>query len=133
MQTLQSPSANSTPSYTREDWKKGYDSQPEEFAYQVEDIEGEIPTELTGTVFRNGPGLTDVNGYRLKHPFDGDGMISAVAIKDGKAFYRNKFVRTEGYIAEQKSGKCEYRGVFGTQKPGGWLANAFDVNLKEYC
>ncbi len=117
-------------SYTREDWTNGYRSQPDEFAYWIDDIEGEIPAELTGTVFRNGPGLTDINGYRLKHPFDGDGMINSVAIKDGKAFYRNKFVRTAGYVAEQASGKPEYRGVFGTQKPGGWLANAFDLKLK---
>ncbi|MEM6755480.1 MAG: carotenoid oxygenase family protein, partial [Cyanobacteria bacterium P01_C01_bin.38] len=34
------------------------------------------------------------------------------------------------YLEEQKAGKILYRGVFGTQKPGGWLANAFDFNLK---
>lgn len=127
MQTL---TPESTLSYNREDWTSGYRSQPEEFAYWIEEIEGEIPTELTGTVFRNGPGLTDVNGYSLKHPFDGDGMINSIAFKDGKAFYRNKFVKTEGYIKEQKTGKVEYRGVFGTQKPGGWMANAFDLKLK---
>ena len=128
MQTLESP--NQTLSYTREDWTRGYRSQLKEFAYWIDDVEGEIPAALEGTIFRNGPGLTDINGYRLKHPFDGDGMINAIAFKDGKAFYRNKFVRTEGYLAEQKSGKPEYRGVFGTQKPGGWLANAFDLRLK---
>ena len=133
MQTLETPTSQSTKSdlsYTREDWKKGYQSQLEEFAYPIEDIEGKIPTELSGTIFRNGPGLTDINGYRLRHPFDGDGMISSIAFRDGKAFYRNKYVRTEGYLKEQASGKPEYRGVFGTQKPGGWLANAFDVRLK---
>ena len=131
MQTLSSPTASSaSASYTREDWKQGYESQPKEFSYWIEDIDGEIPAELTGTIFRNGPGLTDIGGYRFKHPFDGDGMINAVAIKDGKAFYRNKFVKTEGYLKEQKSGKPEYRGVFGTQKPGGWMANAFDITLK---
>lgn len=131
MQTLSAaPSNPSSTAYTREDWKNGYESQPEEFAYWVDDIEGEIPAGLCGTVFRNGPGLTDINGYRLRHPFDGDGMINSMAIKNGKAFYRNRFVRTEGYIAEQRSGKPEYRGVFGTQKPGGWLANAFDFNFK---
>ncbi len=128
MQTLEA--SNQTLSYTREDWTNGYRSQLEEFAYPIDEIEGEIPPDLEGTIFRNGPGLTDINGYRLKHPFDGDGMISSIAIKDGKAFYRNKFVRTEGYLAEKQSGKPEYRGVFGTQKPGGWLANAFDLRLK---
>ena len=130
MQTLDRPTPDSTLSYTREDWKKGYESQREEFAYPIEDVEGNIPSELSGTVFRNGPGLTDINGYRLRHPFDGDGMISSIAFQNGKAFYRNKFVRTEGYLTEQASGKPEYRGVFGTQKPGGWLANAFDLRLK---
>ena len=130
MQTLDRPANDASLSYTREDWEKGYESQREEFAYPIEDIEGEIPFELSGTVFRNGPGLTDINGYRLRHPFDGDGMINSIAFQSGKAFYRNKFVRTEGYLAEQASGKPEYRGVFGTQKPGGWLANAFDVRLK---
>ncbi len=130
MQTLQSPARDSSADSFRDDWKNGYRSQPEEFAYWVDDIEGEIPPALSGTVFRNGPGLTDINGYRLQHPFDGDGMISSMAIADGRAFYRNRFVRTAGYLAEQKSGKPEYRGVFGTQKPGGWLANAFDTQLK---
>ena len=129
MQTLQPP-ANDSVSYTREDWKSGYESQPQEFAYWIDDVEGEIPAELSGTIFRNGPGLTDINGYRLRHPFDGDGMISSIAFDQGRAFYRNRFVRTAGYVAEQKSGKPEYRGVFGTQKPGGWLANAFDIRLK---
>lgn len=30
------------------------------------------------------------------HPFDGDGMVNAVTFKDGKAVYRNRFVRTKG-------------------------------------
>jgi all-trans-8'-apo-beta-carotenal 15,15'-oxygenase len=133
MPTLSSPSANSTATtaaYTRQDWKSGYESQPQEFDYWIDDVDGEIPAELSGTVFRNGPGLTDVNGYRLRHPFDGDGMINAISFRQGRAFYRNKFVRTEGYVAEQKSKKPLYRGVFGTQKPGGPLANAFDIKLK---
>jgi all-trans-8'-apo-beta-carotenal 15,15'-oxygenase len=33
-------------------------------------------------------------------------------------------------VAEQAAGKILHRGVFGTQKPGGWLANALDLKLK---
>ncbi|MDA0269275.1 MAG: carotenoid oxygenase family protein, partial [Cyanobacteria bacterium] len=94
------------------------------------DIEGTIPHGLTGTLFRNGPGLLDINGETLRHPFDGDGMISRIAFRDGKAHYRNRFIRTEGYVAEQEAGKPLYRGVFGTQKPGGFFANVFDLRLK---
>lgn len=126
MQTL----TDTRVSYSREDWKRGYYSLLEEFDYWIDDIAGEIPLSLSGTLFRNGPGLLDVNGQRLHHPFDGDGMICAFSFKNGRAHFRNRYVRTEGYIAEQKAGRILYRGVFGTQKPGGWLNNAFDFRLK---
>ena len=117
------------PAYNRKDWQKGYQSQTEEHQYWIEEIEGTIPPELNGTLFRNGPGLLDIHGQQIQHPFDGDGMISAVSFQDGKAHFRNRFVRTEGYLAEQKAGKILYRG-FATQKPGGWLANIFDLQPK---
>ena len=125
MQTL-----NNQKSYNREDWQGGYQSLTQEFDYWIDDIEGEIPPELHGTLFRNGPGLLDINGQLIHHPFDGDGMISRISFVNGRAHFRNRFVRTEGYLAEQKAGKILYRGVFGTQKPGGWLANIFDFKLK---
>jgi all-trans-8'-apo-beta-carotenal 15,15'-oxygenase len=117
-------------SYNVSEWQKGYRSLKQEFSYWIDDIEGTIPPELNGTLFRNGPGLLDVNGQRIHHPFDGDGMICAIAFDQGRAHFRNRFVRTEGFVAEQKAGKILHRGVFGTQKPGGWLANAFDFKLK---
>lgn len=124
------PSAKAADTFSMEDWRGGYRSQPQEYAYWIEDIEGEIPPELEGTLYRNGPGLLDIHGYGIKHPFDGDGMINSFAFKNGRAYYRNRYVRTEGFVAEQEAGKPLYRGVFGTQKPGGVLANAFDLKLK---
>ncbi|WP_390883498.1 carotenoid oxygenase family protein [Kovacikia minuta] len=117
--------------YTQEEWQKGYSSLKQEYDYWIEDIEGEIPADLHGTLFRNGPGLLDVNGQRIHHPFDGDGMVSAIAFNNGRAHFRNRFVRTEGFLAEQAAGRILYRGTFGTQKAGGWLANAFDLRLKK--
>ncbi|MDJ0662750.1 MAG: carotenoid oxygenase family protein [Crocosphaera sp.] len=117
--------------YDRQQWQQGYQSQPNEYDYFIDEIEGKVPEELQGTLFRNGPGLLDVQGTPLQHPFDGDGMICAVSfLPNGKVHFRNRFVRTEGYIQEQKAGKMIYRGVFGTQKPGGWLNNIFDTNVK---
>ncbi|MFB2836010.1 carotenoid oxygenase family protein [Floridanema evergladense] len=117
-------------SYDRQKWQKGYQSLKQEFNYWIDDIEGEIPANLQGTLFRNGPGLLDINGQKIHHPFDGDGMICAFTFIDGKAYFQNRFVRTKGFVEEQKAGKILYRGVFGTQKPGGWLANAFDLRVK---
>ena len=116
--------------YNTEEWKRGYDSQPNEYEYEITDVEGNIPPDLIGTLFRNGPGLLDIGGSAIHHPFDGDGMISAFSFKDGKVYYRNRFIRTEAYVKEQEAGKILYRGVFGTPKPGGFFNNLFDIKLK---
>lgn len=130
--TILPSASNSIPnsSYSQADWQGGYRSLTGEYQYWIDEIQGEIPADLQGTLFRNGPGLLDVNGQRLAHPFDGDGMISAIVFDQGRAYFHNRFVQTEGYEAEQAAGQLLYRGVFGTQKPGGWLKNCFDVKLK---
>ena len=125
--TVSAPTRNT---YLDHNWQGGHQSLKEEYDYAIADIDGEIPADLSGTLFRNGPGLLDVNGTPLQHPFDGDGMICSIQFDQGKAHFRNRFVRTEGYLAEQKAGKILYRGVFGTPKAGGLLANAFDINFK---
>jgi len=131
MDTLSRPlSPSLPPSYDRAEWRQGYASLPEEFDYAIDEVEGQIPPDLSGTLFRNGPGLFEQGGQAYRHPFDGDGMICAIAFRNGTAHFRNRFVRTEGYVAEQAAQKLLYRGVFGTQKPGGWLANIFDFRLK---
>lgn len=127
MQNLTTPTVKS---YTRQDWQRGYESQRQESAYWIDEIEGEIPPELCGTLFRNGPGLFEIEGSPIKHPFDGDGMICAIAFTEGRAYFRNRFARTAAFVEEQKAGKMLYRGVFGTQKPGGWLNNIFDLRIK---
>lgn len=120
----------SAQSYSLTDWRQGYESQYQESEYLIDDIEGEIPLDLSGTLYRNGPGLLDVHGTPLRHPFDGDGMICAFTFDRGRCFFRNRFVKTREYLEEQKAGKMLYRGVFGSQKPGGWLANLFDIRVK---
>lgn len=111
------------------DWAKGYESQLNEYSYWIDEIEGTLPSELQGTLFRNGAGSLEVNGQKIGHPFDGDGMICAITFEQGRAHFQNRYVRTDGYVKEQAAGKILYRG-FGTQKAGGWLANIFDTNFK---
>ena len=131
MATAPSPATSlEAPSPLLARWQGGHESLKQEFDYWIDDIEGTLPADLQGTLFRNGPGLLDINGQRLQHPFDGDGMICAFTFDRGRVHFRNRFVRTEGFMAEQAAGQILYRGVFGTPKPGGWLANAFDFNFK---
>ncbi|MEM7553162.1 MAG: carotenoid oxygenase family protein [Cyanobacteria bacterium P01_A01_bin.84] len=134
MQTFSTSEITSTvsgKSYNRSDWQGGYQSLKEEFDYWIDNIEGEIPSDLNGTLFRNGPGLLEVGGQFIRHPFDGDGMISRITFTNQKAHFRNRYVRTEGYVEEQAADQILYRGVFGTQKPGGWIANLLDFKNKE--
>jgi len=118
-------------SYDPTDWLRGYESQPQEWDYWIDDIEGTIPPGLQGTLFRNGPGLLDIGGTPIRHPFDGDGLVTAFSFTgNGRVHFRSRFVKTQGYVEEQSAGKMLYRGVFGTQPPGGWLKNIFDLRLK---
>lgn len=129
MVTISQPSTTEK-SYSQEDWKQGYESQKGEYSYWIDRVEGQIPPDLEGTLFRNGPGALDVHGTPVRHPFDGDGMITAIAFKEGKAYFQNRFVKTKEFLEEQKAGKMLYRGVFGSQKPGGLFNNIFDIKLK---
>ncbi|CAN5514345.1 carotenoid oxygenase family protein [soil metagenome] len=76
----------------------------------VEVVEGRIPEDLDGLYVRNteNPLHEPIQAY---HPFDGDGMVHAVRFRGGKATYRNRFVRTEGLVAEQEAGRSLWAGL----------------------
>lgn len=116
--------------YHLADWAGAYTTLVEEHAYRIDDIEGEIPPGLSGTLFRNGPGRFERGGVSYKHPFDGDGMISKVTFEAGRATFENRYVRTEGFLKEEQAGRILMKNVFGTLRPGGFWNNAFDFSFK---
>jgi all-trans-8'-apo-beta-carotenal 15,15'-oxygenase len=88
-------------------------------------VQGELPLDIVGTYYRNGPALFEVctkpnlvrrrrlphppafpppptpqiGGVPLKHPWDGDGLVAAFSfVGNGSVLYRSRFVRTEGYV-----------------------------------
>lgn len=67
-------------------------------------VEGEVPRELAGTLYRNGPNqrFAPRSAY---HVFTGDGMIHAFRIADGKVDYRNRWVRTPRFLREDEAGE----------------------------
>ncbi len=94
-------------------------------------IEGAIPADLRGTLFRNGPGLLEIGGIKLDQPFDGDGMVLRFTFDaSGRVTFRNRYVRTAGYSAEQAAGRMLFKGAFATGRTvPGWF-NPFDFNVK---
>ena len=73
-------------------------------------VEGEIPRDLDGVYLRNteNPLHPALKAY---HPFDGDGMLHVVGFRDGKVFYRNRFIRTDGFLAENEAGGPLWPGL----------------------
>lgn len=79
-------------------------------AFDLE-IEGQLPDGLSGALFRVGPSPL----YRPQNPsryhwFDGDGMVHAIFLRDGRATYRNRYVQTSGLKEEKELGRAIYGG-----------------------
>ena len=85
-------------------------------------VEGTLPRDLRGTLYRNGPGLFERDGYRKNHLLDGDGMIQAFDFSDDGVRFRNRFVRTAKFVAEERAGAYKY-ATWTTRAPGGVVAN----------
>ena len=105
------------------DWHHIFDTLDGEHDYTIDEVEGAIPAGLAGTLYRNGPAKNDIDGKPFAHLFDGDGMLSQFTIEDGRIRYRNRFVRTNHYLAERGADRPPMRG-FGNQKRGGPFGNA---------
>ncbi|TAE58625.1 MAG: 9-cis-epoxycarotenoid dioxygenase [Nostocales cyanobacterium] len=73
-------------------------------------IIGELPPDLSGMFVRNGPNPQHppIGQY---HWFDGDGMLHGVEISNGKATYRNRYIRTRGWNIENEVGKAVWSGL----------------------
>ncbi len=80
-------------------------------------VEGRLPPELRGTLYRNGAGIFSQFGRRYQHWFDGDGLITAVRLDgQGGAEGAARFVDTPGRREERRRGRMLY-GSFGTPSP----------------
>ena len=68
-------------------------------------IDGDVPRDLNGTFFRNGPN-PQFAPRGQHHWFAGDGMVHAFTVSDGRVSYRNRWARTVKWKAEQKAGEA---------------------------
>lgn len=71
---------------------------------------GEIPKDLHGVYVRNTHNQVH-EPMGTYHPFDGDGMLHAAYFHNGRMGYRNRFVHTTGFLAEQAEGKSLWPGL----------------------
>lgn len=92
---------------------------------------GELPTDLAGMFVRNGPNpqFDPIGRY---HWFDGDGMLHGVRIQNGRASYRNRYVRTRGWQMEREAGRALFTGLLEPPRldnPHGPFKNAANTAL----
>jgi carotenoid cleavage dioxygenase len=80
------------------------------------DIIGAIPQELSGLLARNGPN-PQFEPPGQYHWFDGDGMIHGVYLQDGRATYRNRYVRTAKFLKEQEAKRALWTGLLEPPRP----------------
>lgn len=98
-------------------WARSLRDVRREHAFEPLRVEGRVPDDLRGTLFRNGPGLFSSFGHRYRHWFDGDGLVSAVRFRDGRAEGAVRLLETPGLLEERRRGKA-YFAAYGTPPPG---------------
>ena len=75
--------------------QNGFDPAPMRLAY------GRAPAGLSGALYRNGPAQMQYNDQFASHWFDGDGLVHKIAIEDGQAVHKARFVDTKKRREEQ--------------------------------
>lgn len=110
-----------------------------EGAWALTKIEGKVPKELNGTLYRTAPGQKDNHGVTLKHLFDGDAFVCGFSFREGKVTLRARFVETPQRMEELKAKRMLYNefGTVAPAPPEGWRPtgggkNQPSVNIIEW-
>ena len=90
---------------------------PEFAATSLPVLAGQLPADLRGTLYRNGPARLERGGTRVGHWFDGDGAVLRVQFDGDTAMTTYRYVQSAGYVAESEAGRWLYSG-YGSLAPG---------------
>jgi len=79
-------------------------------------VEGSIPKDLNGSLYRVAPGQKNIYGVQLKHLFDGDAFLTRYRLYDGKASVTARYIDTPERVEEAAAHAMLYN-QFGTLAP----------------
>ncbi len=107
---------------------------PREHGFEPCEIEGTIPDELSGTLYRNGPGLFSVFGHDYLNWLDGDGAISAFRFDRGAASAAARVTVTPELAEERAKKEAIYTSGFTVgphwwRRVGGQLKNPTNIHV----
>lgn len=111
----------------RKPWLLGFHGV-EQSSFAANDLvfEGKWPEALRGTLYRNGPARHEVGNFRYRHWFDGDGLVQAFRVQDGRLRHRARLVATHKLTSEQAAGRALYP-AFGSSPPDPEPVTSSDV------
>jgi all-trans-8'-apo-beta-carotenal 15,15'-oxygenase len=98
---------------------------PREHDFEPLLVEGTLPAELRGTLYRNGPGQFGQHGVHYSHPFEADGAVTAIRLNGGAAQGASKITSSRGLVEERAAGKI----LYGLRAP--WLRRVRNVLAKK--
>jgi carotenoid cleavage dioxygenase len=76
-------------------------------------IQGEMPRDLNGALYRIGPNPQFPPLGQSHHWFLGEGMVHGLFIENGRVSYRNRWARTEQFETQRVAGRRLYSTAFG--------------------
>jgi all-trans-8'-apo-beta-carotenal 15,15'-oxygenase len=94
---------------------------PREHGFEPLELEGKLPAELRGTLYRNGPGKFGQHGITYSHPFEADGAVTAIRIDNGRAVGASQITQSAGLVEERAAGRM----LYGLKAP--WLRRVRNV------
>ncbi len=100
--------------------ERAFDIDRQEGTCRLDAITGEVPNDIRGTYYMNGPARFTVGDVRYRSWLDGDGMVCALQFGRDGIHFTNRYVRNTKFIAEAQEGKAIYR-QFGTAFEGDQL------------
>ncbi len=97
-------------------WFRAFQELPREHGFEPLWVEGTLPEELRGTLYRVGPSIFSAFGQRYEHWFDGEGAVSAVRLGGGRAWGGARVIETQHREQERRAGRMLYLR-YGTVTP----------------
>ena len=91
-------------------------AQAERLSAPLRTLRGKLPSELAGTLWRNGPAEHDRFGHRYGHWFDGDGMVQAFRFDGAAVTHRARILDTPKRRREAQAGR-RLLPAFGSMPP----------------
>ncbi|CAL8110499.1 unnamed protein product [Orchesella dallaii] len=76
-------------------------------------VTGTIPSWLQGELLRNGPGIQKIGNDSYRHIFDGLAILHKFSLKDGKAYYQSRALRSDTYKKNMEANRIVV-SEFGT-------------------